>query len=142
MTNASDRRPFSMPYVNQTNSVTAGTATMIARAPWPQPVGKYFVLRKLVATINPGAGAVSGGLLSVWDQDLSNTTPISRGSAGGPLFTVPLIPAQLSSGNGVTAPSMTILDIDACPQQIFQAGLTIQTALSGISTISFEADVI
>lgn len=141
MTNAADRRPFSMPYVNHVTNVVANTATMIARAPWPQPVGKYFVLRKLVATYT---GLTSGGVsLAVWDQDLSNTTPIARGSAGGPLLVIPATQVGSTAGqaSGISIPSMTILDIDACPQEMFQAGICIQSFASGL-TVSFEADVI
>lgn len=140
MTNSSDRRPFSMPYVAN-GSVAGGStnAVMIARAPWPAPVGKYFVLRKLVAT---GLTAnISGALLNVWDQDLSNTTPIGRGSAGGPLMTVPFV--GIVSG---LSPSMTVLDIDACPQQMFQAGLTVAlgtaSTISGNLVVNAEMDVI
>ena len=137
MTNASDRRPFSMPYVGHASSVS-GT-TMVSRAPWPAPVGKYFVLRKLVVSYNAST-LVSGAAIGVWDQDLSNTTPIGRGSGGGPLITVPLVPSWVS---GTTMASMTVLDIDACPQESFYAGLTVGTVAtnSGIS-ISFEADVV
>lgn len=142
MTNAADRRPFSMPYVNHANNLTVSTATMVARAPWPSPVNKYFILRKLVVTAAPGFAATSGGFMGVWDQDLSNTTPIARGSGGGPLFTVPLNPVFMGSGNGTTAPSMTVLDIDACPQEIFQAGVCVQSNISGVQTVSFEADVV
>ena len=146
MTNNSDRRPFSMPYVNHVVTLGAvNNATMIARAPWPAPVSKYFVLRKLVATVNPNAVSFSGGILGIWDQDLSNTTPISRGSGGGPLLVIPLVPSgqtALASGQPIAAgASMTILDIDSCPQESFFAGITCQASISGVG-VSFEADVV
>lgn len=140
MTNSADRRPFSMPYV--ANAIVAGAntnANMVARAPWPQPVGKYFVLRKLVIAGLPAN--ISGALLNIWDQDLSNTTPIGRGSAGGPLMVIPFVGVI----SGLSA-SMTVLDIDACPQQMFQAGLTValQTSatVSGNLTVNAEMDVV
>lgn len=129
-----------MPYVGSAlvQQQTSTNYTMLARAPWPQPVGKYFVLRKLVAT-SQTAAMVSGGVLNVWDQDLSNTTPIARGSGGLPLLSIPITPVVVS---GQPCQGMTILDIDACPQQFFQAGITCQTSASGGVLVSFEADVI
>lgn len=141
MTNSADRRPFSMPYVGHSAVLTAITATsgaMVARAPWPSPVNKYFVLRKLVVTVN-AANLTSGGTMPVWDQDVSNSTPVSRGSAGGPLLVVPLVPSVPLSG--ITQASLAVLDIDACPQEMFQAGITVAPNVSGC-TVSFEADVV
>jgi len=139
MTNAADRRPFSMPYVADANCVFAGatnSGVMIARAPWPAPVNKYFVLRKVVAT---QTNFTSGGFMAIWDQDLSNTTPVGRGSGSGPLLQVPLAPLSSGTPGG---PTMTILDIDACPQQYFQAGVVVSTNVSGTANVCMEFDVV
>ena len=138
-----DRRPFSMPVVKHGTLAAAAqsiSGTMITRAPWPSPVNKYYVLRKIVATQTT---MVSGGFLSVWDQDMSNTTPVSRGSAGGPLLQIPITPLIQNSGVFInSAATMTTVDIDACPQEFFQAGITIQQNVSGTVNVSLELDVI
>lgn len=71
-----DARPFS--YFETYNVVvtSAGMNQQLMRAPWPLDM---YVELIAVKTANSLASA---GQLVMWDQDLSNTTPTTRGSAG------------------------------------------------------------
>jgi hypothetical protein len=129
-----------MPVVKHASVISSQSGTGITRAPWPAPTNKYYILRKVIAT-QQNVG--SGSYLSIWDQDCSNTTPVTRGSAGGPLLQIPITPLIPASGSVIgTAPTMTVLDIDACPQEYFQAGVMAQNNVSGTVIVSVELDVV
>ena len=145
MTLGIDERPFAMTVVKHGSVGVTNSGVMITRAPWPAPTNKYYVLRKIIATQTTATGA-SGGSLAIWDQDLSNTSPVARGSAGGPLLTIPVTPllGASTSGAGVVGGSatMTVLDLNACPREYFQAGVTCLPTISGAVNISLELDVV
>lgn len=114
-------RPFSMTVVKHTANFSGTAGTMMTRAPWQSPINKYYVIRKIVIT-NMSA-ATSGLGLGIWDQDLSNTSPVARGSSASPLM---MLPAQ-TTGPG----NATIIGRDQLPAEYFQAGITMTTYVSG-----------
>ena len=71
-----DTRPFS--YFETYNVVvtSAGMSQQIMRAPWPLDMYAELI------TVKTSNSIASAGQLVLWDQDLSNTTPTTRGSAG------------------------------------------------------------
>ena len=111
-----DLKPGAMPVAFTKAITSAATDTLIWRVPWGNPVNKVFELRKIVFNAN----SVSGGNLSIWDQDLSSTTPTKNGSAGAALLTVT---GPIATVSGVSA-SLNGLDLNQCPQIVFQAGIT------------------
>lgn len=140
-------RPFAMPVVKHGQNFSGTAGTMITRAPWQSPVNKYYVIQKLVVT---NGSAVNSGQLSlaIWDQDLSNTTPVARGSGLLPLISVP-VPFSVSGGGaGIGSSPLLALGRDQLPQEYFQAGITVSTvqagALSQISGIAvhFELEAV
>lgn len=116
-------RPFSMTVVKHTGNFSGGAGTMMTRAPWQAPVNKYYIIRKLV--VANVTTASSGLALGLWDQDLSNTTPVARGSSASPLLMIPL---TTPSTTGFTS---TIISRDQMPAEYFQAGITMATYASG-----------
>lgn len=118
MTSYRDLRPGGQP-VTFTKAITsAATDTLIWRVPWGNPVNKVFEIRKILFTTT----ALSGGSLTIWDQDLSSATPTKNGSAGAALITVAPVGATASTSGAVSV--ITSLDLNQMPQIIFQAGLT------------------
>ena len=71
-------KPGAMPVAFTKAITSAATDTLIWRVPWGNPVNKVFELRKIIFNTN----SLSGGALSIWDQDLSSATPTKNGSAG------------------------------------------------------------
>jgi hypothetical protein len=125
-----------MPVVKHGQNFSGSAGTMITRAPWPAPANKYYVIRKLIVSnttaVTSGGAALS---LAIWDQDLSNTTPVARGSGLLPLITVPL--AGNASGGAGSLSAMTVLGQDQLPPEYFQAGITVSTVIStGLSQVS------
>jgi hypothetical protein len=76
--------------------VSAGTNTQIMRAPWPK--NQYIRLDSIRVTNTIG----SGSQILLWDQDLSNTTPTTRGSAGQALYVLTVGGASFSGQQGTT----------------------------------------
>jgi len=117
MTNAyNNLKPGAMPVAFTKAITSAATDTLIWRVPWGNPVNKVFEPRKIIFTTN----SLSGGSLTIWDQDLSSATPTKNGSAGAALITVPS--QAFVSGNQTIA--ITVISENQMPQVVFQAGLT------------------
>src|SRR6185436_7956268 len=117
MTNAyNNLKPGAMPVAFTKAITSAATDTLIWRVPWGNPVNKVFEPRKIIFTTN----SLSGGSLTIWDQDLSSATPTKNGSAGAALITVPS--QAFVSGNQTIA--ITVISENQMPQIVFQAGLT------------------
>ena len=146
MTKDYPRRPFGMPVVKHGQNFSGTAGTMITRAPWQAPSNKYYVIRKLIVS---NMSAVNSGQLSlaIWDQDLSNTSPVARGSGLLPLISVPVNYAVSGGGTASTSP-LTVLAQDQLPPEFFQGGITVSTvqggAISQISGIAvhFELEVV
>lgn len=131
-----NQRPFAIPVVKR-GIYTSGNF-MLTRAPWQSPVNKYYVIRKLIATnMQTGFNVSSGGIImSLWDQDLSNTTPVARGSGGQPLLVVPV-----GGASGTAAIGMTSLSNAQLPQEFFQAGITMTSTPANISGIAISVEL-
>lgn len=106
--------------------VSAASNFMIARAPWASPVNKKFQLVSLAATTRAGSGLQSEIIL--WDQDLSNTTPPTAGSAGGALIRFGAA-ANAASGAGAVT---TVLAHDVCPPREFIGAITGQSSIINV----------
>lgn len=126
-----NRRPFSA-IVHKSKKIISGQVDfMITRAPWADPVNKYFVLRKARVVNSQGSGV---GDTVFWDQDLSSATPTKRGSAGGALYVVPGGNAPLS---GVFS-SASKEDIDNTPPVPFYAGITCRADINSYINLELE----
>ena len=129
-----DLKPGAQP-VAFTKFIAAGAAdTLLWRVPWGNPVNKVFEPRKIIFS----TAGMSGGTLIIWDQDLSSATPTKNGSAGAALISVGgAVVGANASGTGVVA---SVLDLNQCPQIVFQAGLTCQSTVSGTS-VTIEGQI-
>lgn len=105
---------------------SAASDFMVARAPWASPVGKKFQLVSVVATNRNQNGLSSRVIL--WDQDLSNSTPPTAGSAGAALVELGVTAGGTSGGGGVT----TSLSNDICEPQEFIGAITGQSSLLNV----------
>lgn len=106
---------------------SAALTFMIARAPWASPVNKKFQLVSLVAT-NSATGAENQGEVILWDQDLSNSTPPTAGSAGAALVRLG-VNASAASGVGAVT---NVLSTNECPPREFIGAITGQSSLINV----------
>jgi hypothetical protein len=107
--------------------IASGTAAQLIRGAWP--INQKIEITKIIVTNNSGLP----GFLQVWDQDLSNTTPVGFGSATGPLLTIPY-GATTTSG---LIPVQTVLSEAQLPALTFECGIAIQA--NGLGTgVVFE----
>lgn len=130
MTAYRDLRPGAQPVAFTYHITSAATNTLIWRVPWGNPVNKVFEPTKIIFT----NVTLSGGALTIWDQDLSSATPSSNGSAGAALITVPT-GANVSGATN----SITILDKTQLPQITFLAGLTVNSPIA--TDVAIEGQV-
>jgi hypothetical protein len=113
-----DKLPFTDIVQKQKHITSASNDTMITRVPWQPGAQKYYTVRKVVATAISGAGIST---LTLWDKDLSSTTPAVRGDASnGSLITLILNPNVSSVSN-----TMLISETQMPPVR-FEAGITAQ----------------
>lgn len=101
---------------------SAASTFMVARAPWASPVGKKFQLVSIVATNRNQNGL--GSEVTLWDQDLSNSTPPTAGSAGAALVRFGVAAGGTSGAGSTTA----TLSTDICPPREFVGAITGQSA--------------
>lgn len=109
--------PFSYYETYNLIVTSAGTNVQLARAPWTQ--GMYFEL----LDVRVGNQLASAGQVVMWDQDLSNTTPTTRGSAGQALA---IYSAGAASASGQAA---GITTAEAGPTTRFYAGIAMQASV-------------
>jgi len=153
MTKDYPHRPFGQIIPKHASNISgaASIGFMITRAPWQAPVNKYYVIRKLVVS---QMSSVNSGLplsLAIWDADLSNTTPVARGSSASPLISIPLsfgISGGTVAGTFAQPSNLVMIGQDQMPPEFFQAGITCvplqggaAVSISG-STISMELEVV
>jgi len=124
-------KPGAMPVAFTKAITSAATDTLIWRVPWGNPVNKVFEPRKIMFTTN----MLSGGSLTIWDQDLSSASPTKNGSAGAALITVPS--QVFTSGNQTVG--MMVISENQMPQIVFQAGLTCNAPIG--TTVAVEGQV-
>lgn len=127
------RNPFSNKEAYSVRIASGAVDTQLVRMPWASPVQKPGILRKVMVT-NPVGIA---GLLAIWDQDLSNTTIPTAGSAGAALFPLEI---GASAASGV-ASKTTIYTAEQLPEIKFNAGMVTQSSLPGV-TVAFEVEYI
>lgn len=142
-----DRTPYSYIVTKSKIILSAAVDTLITRAPWPAPVGKYYKIRKVMVTNNVGSGAQ----LLLWDQDLSSATPAGRGSAGAALIQIPVqiaspIPVAgsgflLTTLSGVVG-NQVVRSYEQLPQEKFQAGITAQAINCLNMHVAVELEVV
>lgn len=121
------RKPFSWRKGYYSIVASGNVDTQLVRMPWASPANRRGLLRKVMITNRAGVG----GILSIWDQDLSNSTPPTAGSAGGAIF--PL--AFGASG------STTTFTADQLAEIPFNAGVAFQGGSYGI-TVNGEVEYI
>lgn len=92
--------PFTYTLTKKVTGTSANLNFQLTRVPWADPFNLTYHLKEIHIT-NPDGAA---GQVLLWDQDLSNTTPASRGSASvdGAVY-VAGVAASGSSGTGLTA---------------------------------------
>jgi hypothetical protein len=93
----------------------------LMRAPWPSPVNKMAYLLNVMITPQGGG---SGAQVVMWDQDLSNSTPPTRGSAGGAIL---ILGAGASSFSGVATNTTTYSTLQMTHEP-FVGGIAMQAS--------------
>lgn len=111
-----DARPFSYFETYELTVTSASADRQIMRAPWP--IDMYAELIS-VSVSNPLASA---GQVVMWDQDLSNSTPTTRGSAGQAL-------AVFSIGGAAFSGQSSTGTISSPPQTRFYGGIACQASI-------------
>ena len=121
--------PFSYRLTHTASIASGSVSTQIARMPWQSPVNKPGRLKKLAVT-NTIFGAA--GTISIWDQDLSNTTPPTAGSAGGAILALEITAVAAS---GVGSKTVFYAENDL-PEVEFIGGLAAQSTLPGVKVLA------
>lgn len=99
---------------------SANADRQLMRASWP--INMYAELESIRITNSVG----SGGQVILWDQDLSNTTPTSRGSAGGYLA---IFGVNAAGASAVASTTVEYGGAGHAPNPIFYAGIALQASL-------------
>lgn len=125
-----ESEPFCFPDEYNVRITSANSNFQVARAPWPDPVNKYFVLKTVHVTNLDGAATA----VHLWDQDLSNTTPATAGSAGTALV---VLEGAASAASGVAGATTRYENL---PPRKFFAGIAAQASRINVH-IAVEVDV-
>ena len=133
MTNLTIRKPFGYTIGYSVKVPSGATSQQLVRMPWQTPVQKPGYLRKLYVT-NP---VNTVGRIDIWDQDLTNTTPPTAGSAGAALFSLEMGASGLSGAGSET----TLYGLDNLPNIPIIGGLACQSTLPGV-TVAFDVEYI
>jgi hypothetical protein len=102
---------------------SANTSLQLYRAPWPS--GRYV---EIVGARISNVGAGSGGHVIMWDQDLSNSTPTSVGSAALPRA---VFGYGAATASGVAASTIEY-GRDGTPSPPFFGGIALQTTSTNV----------
>lgn len=119
MTDAGLIEPFTYFESYSKKATSASSNFQLCRMPWPSPTSKPGRLVEVAITNTMGVA----GILQIWDQDLSNTTPPTRGSAGDGIYTLEI---AASAASGVAAKT-TLYAIDQLPDHEFVGGIAFQS---------------
>lgn len=119
--------PFSYRQRHQKTIASGSSTNQIARMPWQSPVQRTGKIKRL-AVSNPVGTA---GYLSIWDQDNSNTTPPTTGSAGDALL---LLEIGASGASGVAVKTTVYAENDLM-DRVFVAGINAQSTLPGVKVM-------
>jgi hypothetical protein len=121
--------PFSYREGHSAIIASGAVSTQVARMPWQSPVNKPGIIKKLAVTNRVFGQA---GTVSIWDQDLSNTTPPTAGSAGGAIYSLE-VGALAASGVGSKT---TFYSENDLPEIQFIAGVAAQSSLPGVTVLA------
>jgi hypothetical protein len=127
------RKPFAYTLGYSKFIPSGAVSTQLVRMPWQTPVQKPGYVRKVSVTSAWG----TAGVLNIWDQDLSNTTPPTAGSAGAAIYSLEI--AQ-SAASGV-ASKTTLFTTDQLADIPFIGGLACQSSVPG-ATVDFDIEYI
>jgi hypothetical protein len=128
-----NRKNFSWKKGYSVRIASGAVTTQLVRMPWAPPVQQPGVLRKVLIS-NPVGLA---GTLAIWDQDQSNTTPPTAGSAGAALIPLEFGASALSG----SASKTTVYTADQLPEIKFVAGMSAQSTQPGVG-LAFEVEYI
>ena len=127
----SEMEPFGMPERYEVRITSANSNFQVARSPWPSPVKKYLIVKAVhISNFDGAAGSVH-----FWDQDLSNSTPPTAGSAGSALV---VLGTSASAASGVAC---TTDKYENIPPKKFYAGIAAQATRINVH-IAVEVDVV
>ena len=121
------KKGYSIPIPSGSSNV------QLVRMPWQTPVQKPGIITKVLIS-NPVGTA---GTLSLWDQDLSNTTPPTRGSAGQAVLSF----GFSASGASGVAQATTSYTREQIPEIQFVGGIASQSTLPG-GIVAIEVEYI
>lgn len=119
---------FISPYsyrVHKQTLLQSAMAIQVSRTPWASVWGIRWEIKKVILANNQTTQMD----LRAWDQDLTNSSPLSRGSSGGPLL-IFHVAASATSGVYIT----NTYDQGVIPVAYFGSGVTVQP--SGPATIN------
>lgn len=133
MTQFNTRKSFGYTIGYSVRIPSGAVNQQLVRMPWQTPVQKPGYLRKVMIT-NPVGTA---GILNIWDQDLSNTTPPTAGSAGGAIYALEF---ELSGASGAASKTTTYTQ-DVLAEIPIIGGLATQGSLPGV-TVNFDVEYI
>ena len=133
MANIFTRKPFSYTLGYSVKVPSGSTSQQLVRMPWQTPVQKPGYVRKVAITSAWGAE----GALNIWDQDLSNTTPPTAGSAGAAIYSLEIGKSALSGAASET----TLYTADQLADIPFIGGLACQSTVPG-AIVSFDIEYI
>jgi len=118
MVNNHDILPYSWTEEYSLIFTSASADRQIMRCSWPLNISAKLLSARVTQT----TGDASGGQVILWDQDLSNVTPATRGSAGGYLAIFGVVGTVGASGVAAT----TIEYGNGGPTPDFDAGIAAQ----------------
>ena len=127
------RKPFAYTIGYSKFIPSGAVSTQLVRMPWQTPVQKPGYARKVSITTKQGIG----GTLDIWDQDLSNTTPPTAGSAGAAIYSLEI---TTSAASGV-ASKTTLYTTDQLADIPFIGGLACVSSSPAV-TVDFEIEYI
>lgn len=133
MTGIADYEPFTWRDTYSVTVTSANSTFQLARMPWADPVNKMGRLKKVAISNLDGAGVT----VHMWDQDQSNSTPTTRGSAGTALVVLGVAGAGAS---GVGAATVLFGEKDL-PATAFNGGISLQATRINVQ-ISAEIEFV
>lgn len=114
--------PYTFTKTYKLEPTSAGQDRQLMRASWP--LGMYAELEAITIT----GQIASAGQVVLWDQDLTNSTPTTRGSAGGALA---IFGASAGAASGVGATTVEYGG-DGRPKPKFYAGIATQASMLNV----------
>lgn len=122
--------PFAYSQEHGTKAASGNTSYQLARMPWQTPTQKLG--RPRVITISNPVG--TAGALHIWDQDLSNTTPPTTGSAGDGVL---ILEFGASGASGSAVKTTTYgPGYQPIPDAKFVAGIAFQVTQPGVKVFA------